>query len=77
MAILKREWNGIRPTRESSRKGALVAWASNEPAMRAGAAAGGKTVGNQIHQCPNCGREIKGNSGFGMHKKKCTAQPDK
>jgi len=38
---------------------------------------GGKLVGNRVHKCPNCGREVKGNSGFGMHMRKCNAQLDK
>jgi hypothetical protein len=38
---------------------------------------GGKLVGNRLHTCPNCGREIKGNSGFGQHVKKCNKSLDK
>ena len=77
MAISKRKWNGHGLSKEGSRKGALIAWASDEQAMRDGATAGGKTVGNRVHKCPNCGREIKGNSGFGQHRKKCITQLDK
>jgi hypothetical protein len=38
---------------------------------------GGKVIGNRLHTCPNCGREIKGNSGFGQHLKKCNKSLDK
>jgi predicted nucleic acid-binding Zn-ribbon protein len=38
---------------------------------------GCKLVGNRLHTCPNCGREIKGNSGFGQHVKKCNKSLDK
>jgi anaerobic ribonucleoside-triphosphate reductase len=38
---------------------------------------GGKSVGNRVNTCPNCGREIKGNSGFGQHVKKCNKSLDK
>jgi hypothetical protein len=38
---------------------------------------GGKVIGNRVNTCPNCGREIKGNSGFGQHVKKCNKSLDK
>jgi hypothetical protein len=38
---------------------------------------GGLAIGNRMNTCPNCGRLVKGNSGFGMHVKKCTASLDK
>ena len=38
---------------------------------------GGKSVGNRVNTCPNCSREIKGNSGFGQHVKKCNKSLDK
>lgn len=71
------KWNGKLPTIEERRKGALTAWASDVQAMLAGAKKGGLSVGNSINTCPNCGRQIKGNSGFGQHKKKCITAADK
>jgi len=73
----KRKWNGHLPTIEERRKGALTAWASDVNAMLAGAKKGGHATGNTINTCPKCGRQVKGNSGFGQHKKKCMTVEDK
>ena len=75
--MTKREWNGFGLSKEGSIKGAKIAWASDPEKMLIGAKAGGKVSGNTVRVCPNCGREIKGNSGFGMHTKKCNATMDK
>jgi len=75
--MAKRKWNGKGLSIEGSVKGAKIAWASDPARMLEGAVNSGKLVGNRINTCPNCGREIKGNSGYGQHRKKCNAQLDK
>jgi general stress protein YciG len=75
--MTKRKWNGFGLSIEGSIKGGKTAWASDPQKMLEGAKAGGKISGNKIRVCPNCAREIKGNSGYGQHLKKCNAQLDK
>jgi hypothetical protein len=73
----KRKWNGHGLTVEGSRKGMAKLRELHPEKVKQGAVAGGTKVGNTIHICAKCGRELKGNSAFGMHRKKCMRDSDK
>jgi hypothetical protein len=77
METKKRKWNGFGFSVEASRKGMATLRELHPEKVLEGQVLGGKVVGARINTCPNCGRQVKGNSGFGSHMRKCNEQLDK